>query len=53
LNDPGPPLHDRGGGSRATFGLGAALDIERAILFGGLKVAKDAGVMQVNVGFEF
>lgn len=38
---------------KVTWGLGSALVIDRVILFGGVKVVGDAGLFQVNVGFEF
>jgi hypothetical protein len=53
LSDPMTPRDGRNQSSKMTFGLGAALDVERAILFGGLTVAGDYAVFQVNVGFVF
>jgi hypothetical protein len=50
---PGAPASEDGGTSKVTFGLGAALDVPRAVLFGGLKVIDDAALFQATLGFDF
>lgn len=44
---------ESGFNGKTTWGLGAALDIDHAILFGGFKVGREAAVFQTSVGVEF
>lgn len=50
---PGASRRADGGVSKVAFGLGAALDVPRAILFGGMKVIDDAAIVQATLGFDF
>lgn len=50
---PGASASEDGGASKVTFGLGAALDVPRAIVFGGMKVIDDAALFQATLGFDF
>jgi len=49
----GASREESGFRGKVSWGLGAALDIDHAILFGGFKGGREAVVFQVNVGMEF
>lgn len=49
----GAPRDESGTTGKITFGLGAGLNVDRAILFGGVRFVDDAGLFQASVGLTF